>query len=98
MPPERVSPETVAVIVQGDSMAGLLGDGSVLYYETRREPPTDDLIGRLCIVGLADGRVLVKILQWGSAPGRYNLASTAMNTITDQIVEWAARVTFIGFP
>lgn len=36
MPPDGKTPEMVAVEVRGDSMAGLLGSGSIIYYDNRR--------------------------------------------------------------
>jgi phage repressor protein C with HTH and peptisase S24 domain len=94
-PPPRASPKTVAVRVRGDSMAGMFDDKAILYYDDRRDPPTADLIGRLCIIGLTDGRVLVKKLRRGTRRGLWNLHSTNAEVIEDQKVEWAAAVTFI---
>jgi phage repressor protein C with HTH and peptisase S24 domain len=94
MPPEGKTPLMVAVEVRGDSMAGLLGHGSIIYYDNRREPPTDELFGKLCVVGLADGRVLVKRLLRGRN-GLYDLYSLAAVPLLDQAVTWAARVSFI---
>lgn len=89
------SPDMVAVEVRGDSMAGLLGSGSIIYYDNRREPPTDELFGKLCVVGLADGRVLVKRLLRGRN-GLYDLYSLAAVPLLDQQVTWAARVAYIA--
>jgi phage repressor protein C with HTH and peptisase S24 domain len=93
--PAGASPQTVAVSVKGNSMAGMFDDGAILYYDDRRDPPTPDLIGRLCILGLEDGRVLVKKLYRGSRRGLWTLISTNENPIEDQRVEWAAAVIFI---
>lgn len=95
VPPTGKTPLMVAVEVRGDSMAGLLGDGSVIYYDNRREPPTDELFGKLCVVGLADGKVLVKRLLRGRN-GLYDLYSLAAVPMLDQKVTWAARVSFIS--
>lgn len=54
---------------------------------------TDDLIGKLCVVGLDDGRILVKQLKRGQLPGRFNLLSNTEPPIYDAAVVWAARVT-----
>jgi len=59
MPPKNGTETTVAVVVRGDSMAGQLEDGWTVYYDDRRASPSDDLVGRLCVVGLTDGRVLI---------------------------------------
>lgn len=95
MPPEGKA-TTVAVVVRGDSMAGVLEDGSVVYYDNRHEPPTDALFKKLCVVGLTDGRVLIKRLLPGSQPGLFHLFSVSAPPLLDQSVEWAAKVSFIA--
>lgn len=95
MPPNGKIPDMVAVEVRGDSMAGLLGSGSIIYYNNRQEPPTDELFGKLCVVGLADGKVLVKRLLRGRN-GLYDLYSLAAVPLLDQKVIWAARVSYIA--
>jgi phage repressor protein C with HTH and peptisase S24 domain len=93
--PPRASRSTVAVEVRGDSMRGHADNGDVLYYDDRREPVTEDLFGKLCIVGLVNGSVLVKRIQRGSRPGLYHLYSSNLDPIFDQEVEWAAKVKWI---
>lgn len=96
--PPRLTQSTVAVEVRGNSMAGVAEDGWIVYYDDRREPPTSDLIGRLCVVGLPDGKVYVKKLYRGTTADKYHLVSTSGADILDQPVEWAAKVTFIEQP
>lgn len=93
-PPIR-SRATVAVEVRGNSMRGIAEDGWFVYYDDRHEPPTAQMIGRLCVVGLADSRVLVKFLHRGSRPETFNLESVGAPTLRDVAVEWAAEVTSI---
>lgn len=83
---------TVAVAVRGVSL-GPAFDESILFYDDVRSPVTDDLIGRLCVVGLTDGRVLVKVLKRGE-DGRFHLLSnTAEEPLWNEEIIWAARVT-----
>lgn len=97
MPPRgRVSPSIVAVKVRGDSMSGMLEDGWMVYYENRRDPPDETLYKKLCVVGLPDGRALVKTLLPGRKPGHYDLHSANAPVLLDQPVEWAARVSWIA--
>lgn len=96
MPPKNGTDTTVAVVVRGDSMAGQLEDGWTVYYDDRRARPSDDLVGRLCVVGLADGRVLIKKLLPGRQNGKYDLYSTNAAPMLDQQIDWAARVTWIA--
>jgi phage repressor protein C with HTH and peptisase S24 domain len=96
--PPDARPTTVAVRVRGTSMAGLIDDGSLLYYDMRSDPPTVDMNGSLCVIGLADGRVVVKKLYKGGKRGRWNLISTNDAPMLDQQVEWAAKVTSVRMP
>ena len=95
--PRDATPGTVAVRVRGTSMAGLIDDGALLFYDDRRDPPTADMNGTLAVIGLADGRVVVKKLYQGKR-GRWNLLSTNDNPILDQHVDWAAKVTSVRMP
>ena len=89
--PEGSNEATVAVEIRGDSLGGFFDRWLVFYDEVRR-PVTPDLIGRLCVVGLEDGRVLIKKLQSSREQGLFNLLSQTEGPITDIPVEWAARV------
>lgn len=93
--PVDATADTVAVEVRGDSMGGRLEDGDHVFFDDRREPVTDDLIGRLCVCGLEDGQVVIKRLAKGSQPGLYHLISYNAEPMFDQRLNWAARVTSI---
>lgn len=86
---------TVAVVVRGDSMLPVAENDWVLYYNRRSDPPTTDHIGKLCVLGLADGRVVVKKLYPGRLQHHWNLLSANAAPMLDQEVEWAAVVTWI---
>jgi hypothetical protein len=88
--PEYANENTIALEIRGTSL-GSSFDGWVLFYDDVRSPVTDDLIGRLCVVGLEDGRVLVKEIRRGTLPGRFTLWSNHP-PIYDAPVLWAARV------
>src|SRR3954463_7156139 len=96
--PRDARPGTVAVRVRGTSMAGLIDDGALLFYDDRRDPPTADMAGALAVIGLADGRVVVKKLYKGAKRGRWNLISTNDSPLLDQTIEWAAKVTSVRMP
>jgi phage repressor protein C with HTH and peptisase S24 domain len=96
MPPKGGKTSLVAVIVQGDSMSGTLEDGWTVYYDNRRDPPDETLHAKLCIVGLADGRILIKKLYPGRKRGHYDLHSVNAPALLDQPVIWAARITWIA--
>lgn len=82
---------TVALEIDGTSMGPAL-DGWLVYYDERHDPPHDGLLGKLCILGLADGRVLLKTLKRGTRPGHWNLQSQTEGVIEDAVVDWAAKV------
>lgn len=89
--PEGANRDTVAVEIRGDSL-GTLFDHWLVYYDEVRSPVTPDMIGRLCVVGLADERVLVKKIQRSKSPGLFHLLSNTEGPILDVEVLWAARV------
>lgn len=93
-PPEATQ-FTVALIVRGDSMPGVADEGSIVYYEERREGVTDDFIGSICVCWLDDGRTLVKRVYRGREHGRFDLISTAYEPIRDALVTHSAKVTWI---
>ena len=94
-PPPEFTASTVAVSVRGDSMADHIENGAILYYDDRRDPPDEALVGKLCIVGLASGQVLVKKLLRGNERNRWHLMSTNAPPLMNQEVEWAAKITWI---
>lgn len=96
LPPRGASADMVAVVVRGDSMSGTLEDGWTVYYDNRRDPPEEDLIGKLCVVGMADGRVLIKTLYHGRKAKHFHLHSSNAPPLQDQAVSWAAKVVWIA--
>ena len=90
--PNHLSANCVAVIIRGTSL-GPFFKNALVFYEDRRDPPTDDMMRKPCVVGLTDGRVLIKLMTPGSGPNLYHLHSnTSDGVIEDASVEWAALV------
>lgn len=90
--PDDATPQTVAVEVRGESL-GTFFDGWLVFYDDVRSPVTDDLVGRLCVVGLEDGRVLVKkLFRSRGDPGRFDLHGQFGDPVIDVAVAWAAPV------
>lgn len=89
--PEDANELTVAVEIRGESL-GSIFDRWLVYYDRVEEPPTGDLIGKLCVVGLEDGRILVKQLKKGQLYKKWTLGSNVEPPIYDVVVVWAARV------
>ena len=92
--PPGCPPDAVAVQIKGDSMIPAYFDGDILVYAERRGD-IDEFINRRCVVGLADGRILVKTVRRGSAPGLYTMTSFNSGPIDDVVVEWAARIVVV---
>jgi hypothetical protein len=93
--PPDATESTAAVEIRGDSLGPFFNRWYVFYDDVRR-PMTPDLIGQLCVVGLADGRVLIKQVQRGRDLGLYTLHSATEKPILDVTIEWAARVNSIS--
>lgn len=82
---------TVALEIRGESL-GSFFDRWLVVYDEVRSPVTPDLLGKLCIVGLADDQVVIKKLTRGRN-GLYNLLSqTGEEDLRDAVVIWAAKV------
>lgn len=89
--PLNRSDETVAVEVRGESLGSVFNQWLV-YYDDVQRPVSHGLIARLCVVGLKDGRIMVKQLQPSRVRGRFHLISNTEPPIFDAEVEWAAKV------
>jgi len=89
--PTWTTPSTVAVEIRGDSL-GALFDRWLVFYDDVRSPVTPDLIGKLCVVGLSDDRILIKKLHRGKQPGTFDLISEREEPIRGATVLWAAKV------
>lgn len=90
--PPFLKGQMVAVEVRGDSLLPVAEDGWRLVYTGEQTLLEADVLNKLCVVQLADGRALVKRVIRGSAPGRYHLLSTNAPIIEDVEIVWAAPV------
>lgn len=90
--PPFVKGQVVAVEVRGDSLLPVAEDGWRLIYAGEQTLEESEIINKLCVVKLADGRMLVKRVMRGSKPGRYHLLSTNAPMIENAEVEWASQV------
>lgn len=89
--PEGVNENTVAVVIEGTSL-GPLFDRWLVYYDKVERPITRALIGKLCVVGIPDGGVLIKLVKASKTKGLFHLFSNTEDPIMDTQIEWAARV------
>lgn len=95
--PIGATANTVAVEIEGTSL-GPLFDRWLVFYDRVERPITKALIGKLCVVGLPDGEVLVKKVIASKTKGLFHLQSNTLDnaTIHDQEIAWAARVKSIA--
>jgi hypothetical protein len=90
--PDGSTQDTVAVEIRGVSLGPAL-DQWLIFYDRVSDPPQPALAGKLCVAGLPDGRVLVKVLRPAREPGLWHLFSnTADPPLLDQSLDWAAPV------
>ena len=71
---------------------GALFDNWLVFYDDVRDPPDDSLVGRMCVCGLSDGRVLIKALKRSHNAGLWHLLSNTEPPIYDVALDWAAPV------
>jgi len=89
--PTGASNKTVAVEIKGKSFGPLM-DSWLVFYDDVRSPVTEDLLGEICVVGLADDRILIKQIR-RERDGSFSLYSNSNEEpIRDAQIEWAARV------
>lgn len=96
-PREYDPSDTEALIVEGDSMMPI-EPGSIVFVSKSRPLSATDILGKLCVVQLTNGRRLLKQIRRGYQEGRFNLISTNAAPIEDADIEKAARVRSIANP
>ncbi|HEX7881678.1 MAG TPA: helix-turn-helix transcriptional regulator [Afipia sp.] len=89
--PAGSTASTVAVEIRGESL-GAFFDRWLVFYDDVHRPVTPSLMNKLCVVGLDDGRILIKKIQASKAKGLFHLLSQTEPPILDVKIEWAARV------
>ena len=90
--PEGSSARTIAVEIRGESL-GPFFNGWIVFFDDVRSPVTDDIIGQLCVVGLRDGRVLIKrLIRSRGASDLFHLYGQFGDPILDVPLAWAAKV------
>ena len=94
MPFPGMSRSAVAVRVRGDSMEPAYHDGDLIFYDMNDNGDLMHLIGKECVVSLADGRKFVKTLR-RRATGAWYLLSYNAEPIMDIEIDWAAKVEWV---
>jgi len=91
--PPNATASTVAVEVSGASMLPVFFDGWLLYY-SRHLSPTE-MVNKIGVAQLSDGRLLVKTIRPGLSPGLWTLLSANADPIEDVAIEWVAPIDWI---
>jgi transcriptional regulator with XRE-family HTH domain len=90
--PAAMTDPAVAVEIRGKSMGPAL-EGWLVFYKDVRSPVTPDMLNQLCVVGLTDDRILIKLIK-RERDGSFTLLSNgADDAVTHAKIEWAALVT-----
>ena len=87
--------EIVAVRVRGESMYPGYNDGDLIFYQGAYGMPEDRFLGRECVARLVDGRMFLKRVIRGTAPGLYTLLSHNAPAISGVSIEWASPVRWV---
>ena len=82
----------VAVRVRGESLYPQVEDGWLIYYAKDADGVDQSALGRLCVVKVASGEMLVKKVFQGSKKHHYRLDSVNAPARHDVRLEWAAPV------
>jgi phage repressor protein C with HTH and peptisase S24 domain len=81
-----------AAEVEGDSMYPQLEAGWTVFYGPEHQGIPEECVGRLCVVQVKDGPILLKKLMRGSRKGLWRLESWNAPLRDDVKVDWAAKV------
>lgn len=91
--PDNANDQTIALQIKGKSWGPAM-DTWLVFYDDVRSPITPDMLGQPCVVGLADDRILLKVIK-SDGRGGFDLYSNSSteDVIRDAEIEWAAKVT-----
>lgn len=88
---QGASADTVALVINEDTAPEGL-EGWLVYFGTPEPVITPNMLNRLCVAWLDDGRVLVRKIVAGQIEGKYTLRSSYLPPIYDAVILRAARV------
>ena len=73
-------------------------DGWRVFYSRDPEQDVAGVVGKLCVVKIADGPTMLKQVRRGATTGRFNLISTNAALLEDQALDWASPVRHMQAP
>jgi hypothetical protein len=80
------------IIEVRDHGLGSQFDHWLVFFHAIHNPVTSDLLGYFCVVGMADGQVVLRQLEQGRTAKSYDLLSEFGTSFRDVAVSWAAKV------
>jgi DNA-binding transcriptional regulator YiaG len=86
------APEGTEALEIKDGALGVEFDGWLAFFNSISIDVHADLIGKPCIVWLADGRVLFRRVEHGERSGRFTLLSSFSPPIYDAEIKQVARI------
>ena len=92
--PAGTEPDSVAVIVRGNSMYPIYQDGTVIIYHDCQSD-ISERVNKLSIVRCIDGRIMLKTIQRGIEPNTFDLISFNSSPIQGVKLDWAAPIDWI---
>jgi hypothetical protein len=94
----RLLKDPTNVLEIRDRGLGSLLDRWLVFFDEMRHLVTPDVFGCFCVVATADGQIVVRRLQPGRSPQRYDLLSEFGTNSRDVAVSWVAKVTAVVPP
>lgn len=86
-----LSPDTIAFVVEGDSMWPRYNAGDVVVCSEIEHDPAQ-IVGREAAVRTADGKRFLKTIRRGKAPDSYDLESHNAPPIREVQIAWASPI------
>lgn len=78
-----------------DIIIPVIRDGWQVPYNPLTEERLSEFFDKMCVVKLKDGRTMLRTLERGYTPGRYNLTAFNSAKLADMEIDWAAKIIFI---
>lgn len=96
--PADASSEAQPIEIKGYSMPFFAEDGSLVWVDGHSPEPRPDMMNQVVVCQLDTGEVLIKRLQKGTEPGKYNLASLSGPLRENVSLRWVAEIISIVPP
>lgn len=85
-------PTASCAMIEDGGLFGLIPSGSYLFFDQEPLASPDEVMGKLCVVILERGNMLIRRIQRGYTSGRYNLLGVHGDLQEDVAIESAHRI------